>query len=272
MSTRQGTKELALRRCPVPRPLRRRLTGSVPLLIFSVLLHTALLLLLPAPHSHSMEPYQAIMIQIQDPPEQEPEPEVIPEPEPEPLPEPEPEPEPLPEPEPQPIVEQPVEQQPTPAVETPQLIASDKPADNPLPSGSKPASDPVAIAKPAVPPQPMPITEPELQPEPEPALSTEQIKALLTDYAKNARSRIVNRQSLPEEARRLGHSGSVKLRFVVNGSGQIDSLEIVSGCGFSEIDEQALSAVRSAAPFGSLPKGIGRDSLPMSITLNYRVD
>lgn len=119
----------------------------------------------------------------------------------------------------------------------------------------------------------MPVEpEPKPQPKPEPQLSADEVKALLADYAKNARSRIVNRQSVPEEARRLGHSGSVKLKFVLNASGQLDSTEIASSSGYSELDEQALSAVRSAAPFGHLPDGIGRDSLPMSITLKYKVD
>ncbi|MCB1220371.1 MAG: TonB family protein [Planctomycetales bacterium] len=262
--------------CPVPRKLRGRLRSGWGLLTISIVLHAGILYALPGPEHSKFDDMQAIRIHLSDP---EPEPEVLPEPEPEPEPEP-PKPEPLPEPkpdpkpqqlEPQPAVEQPV-QPPQEAVETPELIAKAGNSPNALPSGDKPPSDPVAKPRPPV-PQAMPVEpEPKPQPKPEPQLSADEVKALLADYAKNARSRIVNRQSVPEEARRLGHSGSVKLKFVLNASGQLDSLEIASSSGYSELDEQALSAVRSAAPFGHLPDGIGRDSLPMSITLKYKVD
>lgn len=257
-------------RCPVPRPLRRELMKrSLPLIALSLALHIVIILLLPSPHQQAEAHYQAIMLQLETPPAL-PEPEVIPEPEPEPEPEPVVEPEPKPQIKPEPVKEpvQPEEQSIAPLEEAPQLIASDKPTANPLPSGSMPVPA-KPQAKPAV-PQPLPVAEPE--PEPLPTLSKDEIKELLTAYAKNARSRIVNRQSMPEEARRLGHSGSVKLLFTVNGAGEIDSVEVSESSGHSELDQQALSAVRSAAPFGSIPEDVGRDSLPMTITLKYRVD
>jgi protein TonB len=242
---------------------------SLPLIALSLALHVVIILLLPSPHRQAEAHYQAIMLQLETPPPP-PEPEIIPEPEPEPEPEPVIEPEPKPQIKPEPVEEpiQPEVESMAPLEEPPQLIASEKPTANPLPSGSKPAPA-KPQAKPAA-PQPLPVPAPE--PEPLPTLSKEQIKELLTAYAKNARSRIVNRQSMPEEARRLGHSGSVKLKFVVNASGSVDSVEISESSGHSELDEQALSAVRNAAPFGSIPAELKRDSLPMTITLKYRVD
>ncbi|MCB1217282.1 energy transducer TonB [bacterium] len=264
--------------CPVPRRLRGRLRSGWGLLSISIVLHAGILYALPAPQESRLQDMQAIRIHLQEPqvePEVLPEPEPEPKPEPEPeLPEPEPRPEPKPEkqPEPQPQAAAPQEAQP--ALETPEIIGKEGDSPAALPSGDKPASDPIAKPRPPV-PQTMPADpppKPQPLPEPEPQLSAAEIKALLADYAKNARSRIVNRQSMPEEARRLGHSGSVKLKFVLNASGQLDSLEVAEGSGYAELDEQAMSAVRSAAPFGRLPEGIGRDSLPMSITLKYRVD
>lgn len=266
-----------------------RALPSGPLLLgLSIMLHIAILMLLPAPRSAAAQAMQAIRIQLSDPLPEPQLPEV-----PLPLPEveaaeeapvkQEPIPTPIPrqQPEEEPVAQEQQPSQPEQTEPPAELIASEDDKQAALPVGDEPATEPLSRPGQIEPaPQSMPVDAPPVRPqpkpapapEPEPGLSADEIKALLTDYARNARSRIINRQSMPEQARRLGHSGSVKLKFVVNSSGQIDSLEIAESSGHDELDEQALSAVRSAAPFGSLPEGIERDTLPMSITLKYRVD
>ncbi len=57
----------------------------------------------------------------------------------------------------------------------------------------------------------------------------------------------------PEKARETGEQGVAVLKISINSDGTISQVNVVSSSGSAILDEAALTAAKSAAPFGQLP-------------------
>ena len=57
----------------------------------------------------------------------------------------------------------------------------------------------------------------------------------------------------PEKAKEAGEQGVVVLKISLNSEGGIAEASIINSSGFATLDEAALVAAKSAAPFGQLP-------------------
>jgi len=228
-------------------------------LLASLAIHAALLLLLPAPLRVLLTPQQDILLQLKEPPP----------PPPPPSPPPEPEPQPQAKPQPPPIAEP--EQKPDP-----------EPREQPEPGPviGVPGDGPSAIQSgetmpefPAAKPEPDPPAEPQEQPPPLPKPVPEiDVNALLLEYAGAVKAQVLQRKYYPAIAERLGHAGAVKVGFTILADGQLADVRIKSGSGWDELDEAAVDAVRSAAPFDAIPEETEHDELSLSITLKYTLD
>ncbi len=82
----------------------------------------------------------------------------------------------------------------------------------------------------------------------------------------------------PELALRYGLQGRLLLEFSILGNGDLDNAKIVRSSGSNLLDEEALRAVRAAAPFGPIPPWLGRNRIDIVASfeyldnrLNYRV-
>lgn len=128
--------------------------------------------------------------------------------------------------------------------------------------GSGAGNNPSRIA-PALTPPPAP---PKPQPKPAPAID---VKALLASYARGVKASILRHKTYPAIAERLAHEGAAKVSFTIDANGSLQSATVRSSSGYDELDEAALNAVRSAAPFESIPAEVGKDQLSMSITLKF---
>lgn len=67
------------------------------------------------------------------------------------------------------------------------------------------------------------------------------------------RTRVLDRLLYPAVARRQGWRGQVTVSFLVGADGDVENLRIVSSSGHRLLDQQALQAVRAAAPFPPPP-------------------
>lgn len=74
-------------------------------------------------------------------------------------------------------------------------------------------------------------------------------------YAK-IRSRILNHQNYPRQARENGLEGRVQFIFSIEPSGNISELKIIKSSGHKILDEAALKTVRSAAPLPFIPEAL----------------
>jgi protein TonB len=73
----------------------------------------------------------------------------------------------------------------------------------------------------------------------------------------------------PELALRYGLQGRLLLEFSILGNGDLERATIVRTSGSNLLDEEALRAVKAAAPFGPIRRGLARPestSLPASST------
>ena len=75
----------------------------------------------------------------------------------------------------------------------------------------------------------------------------------------------------PEPARTIGLQGKLALCFSIVRNGQLTRLELLSSSGHPLLDEQALKAVKGAAPYFPLPERFQISRLNIKATFEYRI-
>lgn len=78
-------------------------------------------------------------------------------------------------------------------------------------------------------------------------------------YLASLKRRIQNEWAYPEEALSRGLSGELSLVFTLNKNGSMTNLRLVQSSGFPILDQEALRAVKQAAPFDPLPPQMGEE-------------
>lgn len=124
-----------------------------------------------------------------------------------------------------------------------------QPAPTPLPAAQAPSPHPVETpvsteAAPSAPSAPGPGPS-----APEPAQGKPAIAAAATSAPKNVSHldcRIVQ-PDYPMQSKRRGETGTAYVRFVVDVSGRIESIELKQSSGYSRLDDAALAALRDSS-------------------------
>jgi protein TonB len=73
----------------------------------------------------------------------------------------------------------------------------------------------------------------------------------------------------PELALRYGLQGRLLLEFSILGNGDIESAKIIRSSGSNLLDEEALRAVKAAAPFGPIPSWLGKNRIDIIASFEY---
>jgi periplasmic protein TonB len=73
----------------------------------------------------------------------------------------------------------------------------------------------------------------------------------------------------PELALRYGLQGRLLLEFSILGNGDLEGAKIVRSSGSNLLDEEALRAVKTAAPFGPIPPWIGKNRVDIIASFEY---
>ena len=107
------------------------------------------------------------------------------------------------------------------------------------------------------------------QPLLKPPSTSQSDKLLAKAYFNSMRLMIEKNKRYPQMARRRNQEGSVRVRFVIDKNGNVNSLEIVKGVDYESLNKAALEAVRRAAPFAKPPASISRDALKLELTINF---
>jgi protein TonB len=89
------------------------------------------------------------------------------------------------------------------------------------------------------------------------------------DYLGRLKQRIQREWAYPLEAQRLGLFGELLLVFTVNKEGSLLNLRLVQSSGFPILDNEALRAVRAAAPFDPIPPEMGTEAWNIRGAFNY---
>jgi len=73
----------------------------------------------------------------------------------------------------------------------------------------------------------------------------------------------------PDLALKYGLQGKLLLEFSILGNGELATAKIIRSSGSTLLDEEALRAVRSAAPFTPIPPWIGKEKLDILASFEY---
>ena len=73
----------------------------------------------------------------------------------------------------------------------------------------------------------------------------------------------------PDLALRYGLQGRLLLEFSILGNGDIESAKIIRSSGSNVLDEEALRAVKAAAPFGPIPAWLGKNRIDIVASFEY---
>lgn len=73
----------------------------------------------------------------------------------------------------------------------------------------------------------------------------------------------------PELALRYGLQGKLSLEFTIGSLGQLERARIIRSSGFSLLDDEALRAIKAAAPFPPIPSWIKPIPLPIVAAMEY---
>lgn len=86
-------------------------------------------------------------------------------------------------------------------------------------------------------------------------------------YLNRLKRRIQNEWVYPEEAWSRGVSGELLLVFTLNKNGSLTNVRLVHSSGFPILDQEALRAVKQAAPYDPFPPQMGEE--PWNITASF---
>lgn len=73
----------------------------------------------------------------------------------------------------------------------------------------------------------------------------------------------------PELALRYGLQGRLALEFMIGGNGELEQLRLIRSSGSQVLDEEALRAIKAAAPFPPIPPWIKPNPLLISASMEY---
>jgi TonB family protein len=91
------------------------------------------------------------------------------------------------------------------------------------------------------------------------------------DYLARVKRRIERVWTYPEEAWGNGISGELLLIFTLNKAGTLTSIRLVHSSGFPVLDQEALRAVKTAAPYDPFPPQLGEDPWNIAASFHYNL-
>lgn len=89
-------------------------------------------------------------------------------------------------------------------------------------------------------------------------------------YVGKIRQSIESEWQYPEVALRYGLQGKLALEFTILGDGHLEGLRLLRSSGSSLLDNEALRAIKAAAPFPPIPPWIRPNPLRITATMEYR--
>ncbi|MBI2002302.1 MAG: energy transducer TonB [candidate division NC10 bacterium] len=91
------------------------------------------------------------------------------------------------------------------------------------------------------------------------------------DYLAQVKRRVERVWVYPEEALAHGVGGELLLVFTLNKGGTLTNIRLVQSSGFPILDEEALRAVKLAAPFDPFPSQMGDEPWNISASFHYNL-
>jgi protein TonB len=90
-------------------------------------------------------------------------------------------------------------------------------------------------------------------------------------YLDHLKRRIGSEWTYPAAAQAMGMGGELLLVFTLNSAGTLTDIRLVDGSGFPVLDEEALRAVKQAAPYDPFPPEMGDEPKNFAASFHYYV-
>ena len=101
------------------------------------------------------------------------------------------------------------------------------------------------------------------------AISLDTTESRYASYFARIKRQIELAWNYPNEAQRKGITGELTLRFQISRDGNLMNVRLINSSGYNVLDEAALQAVKSAAPYYPFPVTIDRETLPILANFIY---
>jgi TonB family protein len=88
-------------------------------------------------------------------------------------------------------------------------------------------------------------------------------------YFNKIKQSIESQWQYPEIALRYGLQGKLSLEFTIAGNGRLEQLRLIRTSGSQLLDEEAIRAIKAAAPFPPIPPWIKPNPLSISASMEY---
>jgi TonB family protein len=88
-------------------------------------------------------------------------------------------------------------------------------------------------------------------------------------YFTKIKQLIESQWAYPELAQRYGLQGTLTVEFIIGPYGQLERLRLMRSSGSQLLDEEALRAIKAAAPFPPIPSWIKPNPLAISAAMEY---
>jgi len=101
------------------------------------------------------------------------------------------------------------------------------------------------------------------------AISLDTRETKYASYFARIKRQIELSWNYPNEAQRKGMTGELTLRFQISRDGNLTNVRLINSSGYNILDEAALQAVKSAAPYYPFPVTIDRETLAILANFIY---
>jgi TonB family protein len=95
---------------------------------------------------------------------------------------------------------------------------------------------------------------------------------ILDSYLSTLQTLIASAKKYPESARKSGQEGKVTVKFTVLKDGKVKNIQLVSKTNYRDLDNEAIEAVKRAAPFSGLPDEIGKPFLDIVLPFRFKLN
>jgi len=93
----------------------------------------------------------------------------------------------------------------------------------------------------------------------------------MQDYFEMVKDAIERHKKYPYQAKSRQVEGRVLLQFVITSLGSVRNIEIIKTSRHQVLDDAALKAVRTAAPFPAPPRGLFKGDVPLQISIVFEL-
>lgn len=92
------------------------------------------------------------------------------------------------------------------------------------------------------------------------------------DYLELLKIKIFNAWEYPQDAIEKGYEGTVRIAFVIDGTGRLVEIGILSSSGHYSLDTAAMGAIELAGPFGPFTEDVVAQVLKITGNFGYVMD